>query len=110
MLLVFVLMLRRPPRSTSTDTLCPYTTLFRSNRSVSGREFFGSCVEACCPGITGSILCTAKRDMSQCCVATVCARFGVGVQPAHWQQKLHANTKGRRTIEEGCAARGRLVL
>src|SRR3546814_19085341 len=27
---VFVLMLRRPPRSTRTDTLFPYTTLFRS--------------------------------------------------------------------------------
>src|SRR3546814_17103415 len=27
---VFLLMLRRPPRSTRTDTLCPYTTLFRS--------------------------------------------------------------------------------
>src|SRR3546814_1094643 len=26
---VFVLMLRRPPRSTRTDTLLPYTTLFR---------------------------------------------------------------------------------
>src|SRR3546814_13382394 len=24
-------MLRRPPRSTRTDTLCPYTTLFRSD-------------------------------------------------------------------------------
>src|SRR3546814_15518979 len=29
-LLVFVLMIRRPPRSTRTDTLFPYTTLFRS--------------------------------------------------------------------------------
>src|SRR3546814_3222447 len=28
--LVFVLMIRRPPRSTRTDTLFPYTTLFRS--------------------------------------------------------------------------------
>src|SRR3546814_19156016 len=27
----FVLMIRRPPRSTRTDTLFPYTTLFRSN-------------------------------------------------------------------------------
>src|SRR3546814_7509413 len=27
---VFVLMIRRPPRSTRTDTLLPYTTLFRS--------------------------------------------------------------------------------
>src|SRR3546814_1256697 len=25
-------MIRRPPRSTRTDTLCPYTTLFRSRR------------------------------------------------------------------------------
>src|SRR3546814_2803203 len=27
---MFVLMIRRPPRSTRTDTLFPYTTLFRS--------------------------------------------------------------------------------
>src|SRR3546814_17006886 len=27
----FFLMIRRPPRSTRTDTLFPYTTLFRSN-------------------------------------------------------------------------------
>src|SRR3546814_19945221 len=30
MLIVFFLMIRRPPRSTRTDTLFPYTTLFRS--------------------------------------------------------------------------------
>src|SRR3546814_7340021 len=29
-LIVFYLMIRRPPRSTRTDTLFPYTTLFRS--------------------------------------------------------------------------------
>src|SRR3546814_7172829 len=29
-LLVFFVMIRRPPRSTRTDTLFPYTTLFRS--------------------------------------------------------------------------------
>src|SRR3546814_4716512 len=28
--LIFLLMIRRPPRSTRTDTLFPYTTLFRS--------------------------------------------------------------------------------
>src|SRR3546814_14734438 len=33
MLLVFFLMIRRPPRSTRTDTLFPYTTLFRSQTS-----------------------------------------------------------------------------
>src|SRR3546814_5180859 len=32
----FFLMIRRPPRSTRTDTLCPYTTLFRSLTLYSG--------------------------------------------------------------------------
>src|SRR3546814_16617527 len=30
MYVLFFLMIRRPSRSTRTDTLCPYTTLFRS--------------------------------------------------------------------------------
>src|SRR3546814_2268879 len=33
-LVLFFLMIRRPPRSTRTDTLFPYTTLFRSMRSA----------------------------------------------------------------------------
>src|SRR3546814_9115032 len=33
-LFVFFLMIRRPPRSTRTDTLFPYTTLFRSPAAV----------------------------------------------------------------------------
>src|SRR3546814_16602196 len=32
----FFLMIRRPPRSTRTDTLFPYTTLFRSDQWSSG--------------------------------------------------------------------------
>src|SRR3546814_14993720 len=36
-LLFFVLMIRRPPRSTRTDTLFPYTTLFRSPDAVTAR-------------------------------------------------------------------------
>src|SRR3546814_21167469 len=32
LLLFFFLMIRRPPRSTRTDTLFPYTTLFRSEK------------------------------------------------------------------------------
>src|SRR3546814_7737948 len=33
--LLCFLMIRRPPRSTRTDTLFPYTTLFRSNQDLS---------------------------------------------------------------------------
>src|SRR3546814_12188831 len=32
-------MIRRPPRSTRTDTLCPYTTLFRSAKPRKGQQF-----------------------------------------------------------------------
>src|SRR3546814_5104071 len=40
-------MIRRPPRSTRTDTLYPYTTLFRSNRAV--REASRAPPPACPP-------------------------------------------------------------
>src|SRR3546814_13319057 len=35
---MFFLLIRRPPRSTRTDTLFPYTTLFRSARLVRARH------------------------------------------------------------------------
>src|SRR3546814_973373 len=38
-------MIRRPPRSTRTDTLFPYTTLFRSP------SLDGDCMVRCTPGI-----------------------------------------------------------
>src|SRR3546814_11713859 len=45
-------MIRRPPRSTRTDTLFPYTTLFRSARHVQqrkrGKQRVGEPVEALC--------------------------------------------------------------
>src|SRR3546814_9442348 len=34
-------MIRRPPRSTRTDTLFPYTTLFRSERQLQDRALLG---------------------------------------------------------------------
>src|SRR3546814_12859107 len=37
---VFFLMIRRPPRSTRTDTLFPYTTLFRSGHRDERRGAF----------------------------------------------------------------------
>src|SRR3546814_12319337 len=40
LLYVFFLSIRRPPRSTRTDTLFPYTTLFRSN-TVAGNGASG---------------------------------------------------------------------
>src|SRR3546814_7368606 len=41
-------MIRRPPRSTRTDTLFPYTTLFRSQRAAVSRGPLG---DSCKPGL-----------------------------------------------------------
>src|SRR3546814_7539873 len=43
-------MIRRPPRSTRTDTLFPYTTLFRSDRHPADLEPFGQLALAGQPG------------------------------------------------------------
>src|SRR3546814_19197546 len=41
---IFFLLIRRPPRSTRTDTLVPYTTLFRSSHD--GRKSRRPCAPA----------------------------------------------------------------
>src|SRR3546814_21080167 len=47
-LFFFCLMIRRPPRSTRTDTLFSYTTLFRSSDNAAcGMEAPGVCSAAC---------------------------------------------------------------
>src|SRR3546814_8496924 len=47
-------MIRRPPRSTRTDTLFPYTTLFRSGRDPSG------------PAVGSLPVALCERDRSAC--------------------------------------------
>src|SRR3546814_12416963 len=46
MIVFFFLMIRRPPRSTRTDTLFPYTTLFRSAYSGGRRQSGGASMPA----------------------------------------------------------------
>src|SRR3546814_5789812 len=50
----FFLMIRRPPRSTRTDTLFPYTTLFRSRtRLAGGAGLRGRCAGLCHRAVGG---------------------------------------------------------
>src|SRR3546814_5224357 len=64
-------MIRRPPRSTRTDTLFPYTTLFRSldaEIEFGGREGFGAVFEAPvgagqARGIVAQLLRALDRDV-----------------------------------------------
>src|SRR3546814_4054908 len=64
-------MLRRPPRSTRTDTLFPYTTLFRSRRmrvhfqAPSGKSLLRNCCSSMpiFPGTTRFGCCGAARTV-----------------------------------------------
>src|SRR3546814_8066811 len=59
----FFLMIRRPPRSTRTDTLFPYTTLFRSSRLRAGASTAaGSPPSPCSPWRSR---CSPKRGRSR---------------------------------------------
>src|SRR3546814_10603937 len=71
-IIVFFLMIRRPPRSTRTDTLFPYTTLFRSKR----RPHFNS-------ADTAVLSAKGKRKVNE-----------AGLPPAAEPQGLHPSLKG----------------
>src|SRR3546814_1108728 len=51
-------MRRRPPRSTRTDTLIPYTTLFRSPQSLLKR------VKACCAALRPALMAAAHQQFA----------------------------------------------
>src|SRR3546814_16364257 len=55
----FFLMIRRPPRSTRTDTLVPYTTLFRSMRERTRAPFFQRVLKLVSRGPSGGLLVNA---------------------------------------------------
>src|SRR3546814_16764887 len=57
----FFLIIRRPPRTTRTDTLCPYTTLFRSP-CKNGARFRSRKVSRACSYPPGH---ARRRPMSQ---------------------------------------------
>src|SRR3546814_19407483 len=64
---VFFLMIRRPPRSTRTDTLFPYTTLFRSALHDLARQAFrdGGLAHARIAHIERVVLRPAAEDLDR---------------------------------------------
>src|SRR3546814_15820760 len=69
--LFFYLMIRRPPRSTRTDTLFPYTTLFRSDAGKLGHlvHAANSFTALALP----SAGCGPGADRANCARAAACA-------------------------------------
>src|SRR3546814_5225973 len=59
-------MIRRPPRSTRTDTLFPYTTLFRSYR-MGGRERHPGLRPAAAQQAQDRSLCAPPQGRPRCC-------------------------------------------
>src|SRR3546814_8993897 len=57
------LMRRRPPRSTRTDTLFPYTTLFRSVRREKARNPGGPTAVSCCGANPGMVSWFVKQAL-----------------------------------------------
>src|SRR3546814_20437901 len=64
--LFFFLMIRRPPRSTRTDTLFPYTTLFRSHDGQAQRHR----PQAWLPTSLPASPLTRRTVCTNCCLGT----------------------------------------
>src|SRR3546814_19890414 len=87
-------MIRRPPRSTRTDTLFPYTTLFRSARAT-GRgaspTFFQTCAgtgwQSVSAGKFGQPVARAQVVLQAGFRAAVFRR--IAVFPAHQRRQAH---------------------
>src|SRR3546814_17419401 len=85
-------MLRRPPRSTRTDTLFPYTTLFRSlgltglpvthveNASATGSSAFGEAVHAVAGGRVDVAMALGFDDMNRMGGLGRSGRRGLGAE------------------------------
>src|SRR3546814_9896661 len=92
----FFLMIRRPPRSTRTDTLFPYTTLFRSKASKIKRLFMACppllCQErACKPRMGRKISAGIKNMKTRLIRATIAAGLiAATAMPAAAQFQSHA--------------------
>src|SRR3546814_18759349 len=63
-LMIFFLMIRRPPRSTRTDTLFPYTTLFRSDGRGAADALSRHSLPACQPQGAGGDEAPGERGQS----------------------------------------------
>src|SRR3546814_9065231 len=102
-------MIRRPPRSTRTDTLVPYTTLFRSAGSAAGED------ETTPPDIAGP---TARPDAAAAPGAAPAAAVGAGTrvrdqrrgreQPAAGLGRIRAAAGNRRQRRGEGRQRGRI--
>src|SRR3546814_13021531 len=91
-LLFFFLMLRRPPRTTRTDTLFPYTTLFRSSGNLLARGNGVTVPDRGCQSLGVTIRCRETELAQPAVLQTIrpgadCDRTGVAPAPDRQDRK-----------------------
>src|SRR3546814_17565446 len=93
-------MIRRPPRSTRTDTLFPYTTLFRSVDRDAERQ--GAFVQRRPGGAPGGIILARDIEPPQACRKQKCRNMGGGEtgNDRHCWSDLPQCTPGLDTLTE----------
>src|SRR3546814_5138588 len=87
-------MMRRPPRSTRTDTLFPYTTLFRSTGTL---ESVVSCIF---PGLQSPP--SAAGECFQRPEAALVIHLAVALDPVAHVQEVHALVARPRDLPQDC--------
>src|SRR3546814_21194499 len=89
----FFLMIRRPPRSTRTDTLFPYTTLFRSP-SAEQNGLLGEDEDAFVLNITGTRMILPANNLPLTCITEYVteAALARSLNPQELQAMLSAGT------------------
>src|SRR3546814_18263284 len=112
----FFLMIRRPPRSTRTDTLFPYTTLFRSLPLIEIRSrLFGRIMVSSGFAVGGGILAHSRKAVSELAAAgwalalekgcTSLELRGGPVSGAGWQERSEERRVGKEGVSP-CRIRG----
>src|SRR3546814_18534215 len=117
---IFFLMIRRPPRSTRTDTLFPYTTLFRSDVERALASWYAVKIGPP-PRIGGQLLDIAaspvtlrlrqrRRRAHQCLQPLRACGIGQVVEPILLQRLPNRGEVGLRLLHPGGASLGHAVV
>src|SRR3546814_17630580 len=102
-------MIRRPPRSTHTDTLFPYTTLFRCGRARNARDTSRPTMRARTARPTARIHAGASIDLYQSCHGRSGPR-SYRPTPGKTKQAFYTSALGRseeREVRKECVRTGR---
>src|SRR3546814_2088300 len=81
-------MIRRPPRSTRTDTLFPYTTLFVTRKAQTHFDRIAPTIGAAMPAAVDDTVLPAITQPLQILTERAFVQLGTDVERCHPQQRL----------------------